>query len=681
MQIYEGYGAHVTVDSARLVISKSNVVHMIGGPGAVLPLRAINGSNLKRASRFKNGHLQVLVDGVLPGKPSATEPYTVVFTHRQQATFLSLHEWLHAVAFTNRLSSNAMIPIPAGMRGRGDADQGQASRQVRRVGGLPNPGGVSRPKPSVSTIPSGVQSPEMPSLTPARVSDLIGFRVPDEEPVEWVEHGRPVKVVSPSAPESRTASDVLPTGIDRLLLTRRVTGFAMSDQIFTAVDIETTGLDPASDGIVEIGAVKFTATGEVIDEFATLVNTPGSSESARSVHQIQDQDLDGAPDLAAVLPALLDFMRGTVLVAHNLDFEEPFLTAAFQRHEPVLPAISAICTLQTCRRQLEGRAFSLKAMYKTATGNWLENHHSALADARATAQILQWLVKTAPSTLSLSAPPAAEIRSRATHQCSTKPRPAPKGATLAAIVDSLPHSPTGLAGDPTQFALYKEALSRHLDDGRLSVADVNTLAEHARRTRVTGTQLRELHRQRWEAAFPDEAHADWSQLAQPRRCEMLAVAKALGLPDIFEPLQEVIFSEAEPAPPPESRYLKGIRIGLSGESPEVSALKEQAVGSGASVAVKITKTVVWLATTTPESTDRIHSKARELNIPIIDTAEAKRRLDEAVASAELDIFERRRQYQLFESERQREREEQDAYWRPTWRDIELTFDKPARGFE
>lgn len=658
MQIYKGYGAHITVDSARLVISKSNVVHMIGGPGAVLPLRAINGSNLKRASRFKNGHLQVLADGVLPGKPSATEPYTVVFTHRQQATFLSVHEWLHAVTLANRQSSDTTTPIPAGMRGRGDADQ------------------------SASTIPSGVQSPEMPSPTPARVSDLIGFRVPNEEPVEWMEQGRPGKVVRPSVRESPpTASDVLPTGIDRLLLTRRVTGFAVSDQIFTAVDIETTGLDPASDGIVEIGAVKFTATGEVIDEFATLVNTPGSSESARAVHQIQDQDLDGAPDLAAVLPALLDFIRGTVLVAHNLDFEEPFLTAAFQRHGPVLPAISAVCTLQTCRRQLEGRAFSLKAMFKTATGNWLENHHSALADARATAQILQWLVKTAPSMLYLSGPPAAEIRPRATHQCSTKPRPAPKGATLAAVVDSLPHSSTGLTGDPIEFALYKEALSRHLEGGRLSVADVNTLAEHARRTRVTGNQLRELHRQRWEAAFPDEAHADWSQLAQPRRCEMLAVAKALGVPDIFEPLQEVILAKTEPAPPPESRYLKGIRIGLSGESPEILALKEQAVGHGASVAVKITKTVVWLATTTPKSTDRTHNKARELNIPIIDAAEAKRRLDEALASAELDIFERRRQYQLFESERQREREEQDAYWRPTWRDIELTFDKPATGFE
>lgn len=150
-------------------------------------------------------------------------------------------------------------------------------------------------------------------------------------------------------------------------LSRRQTGYPTKQLVFTAVDLETTGLDRDTDRIVEIGLVKFSADGKVIDEFATLVNNPGSNREARDVHQIADADLVGSPSTAEALREAFAFMAGTVLVAHNFDFEDRFLAAAARREHLPLPPVLGVCSLQTSRRQLDGRAYSLTVMYKTAT--------------------------------------------------------------------------------------------------------------------------------------------------------------------------------------------------------------------------------------------------------------------------------------------------------------------------
>jgi DNA polymerase III epsilon subunit family exonuclease len=512
--------------------------------------------------------------------------------------------------------------------------------------------------------------------TPARTA-TAPLTSPPEAPVSTPPPPRDQRPPSPVVTVKAEPAEPAATrnlGLTKARLTRYTTGLPATQATYTAIDIETTGLDPESDRIVEIGLVKFTGEGVVIDEFATLVNNPGSSAEARSIHGIDDADLGGAPTMAQVLPEVFSFMNGTVLVGHNLDFEEAFLTTAAQRAGISPPPIVGVCTLQTARRQLEGRAFSLTAMFKTATGGWIDRQHAALGDSRAVKAVLLWLLDTAPEPLYLTqAPPGATTPSF--QQCAINCRPVPLArASVSELLDSFPQSPHPRTGDSTSIENYKTALAQALEDGRLTYEEADTLTRQARLTRLTGTQLRELHQHAWDTTFPEEKNTDWSSVAPARRREMYLLAESLGLRDHAEQLQHVIQACTEPEPPPESRYLRGLRIAIVGDHGEVVELRKYAESHGAKLAVNITKTVQWMATTTPNTTDSRHNTAHKLGIPIINPTEARQRLDEAIHEAALKAYERQRQIDEYAAQRRQRDAETEAYWRPQWRTQELTYD-------
>jgi DNA polymerase III subunit epsilon len=499
-------------------------------------------------------------------------------------------------------------------------------------------------------------------------------RSPEPQPavritVSGPQHRRPVSAPAPR----RAAVPISP--LRNALLTRQPTPNPASNNTFTAIDLETTGLDADVDRIVEVGLVKFTGDGTVLDEFSTLVNSPGSSREARDVHRIDDEDLVGAPDISQVLPEVLAFISGTVLVAHNLEFEERFLAAAARRARIPLSDGIALCTLRTCRRQLDGRAFSLTAMYKTATGEWAENRHTALGDARAIRDVFLWLLRQCPRPLYLTEPPPKAAGVLAFDACPISCRPVPlMRASVAELLASFPQSPTPRKGNPTAIARYKSLLDNSVEDGRLTFEEATSLTKQARLTQLTGTQLRKLHEDAWATAFHEDAESEWADLAPVRRREMYLLADALGLNELAAKIQAVIDSCAEPAPPPESRYLRGTFIGIVGNAAELAELRTRAETYGAKVAVRITNTVEWLATVTPDAVDAHYKAAREIGIPILDPAAATKRLNEDIRDAELKAFERQRAIDEHAERRRQRLAEADAYWRPTWRTIELDHD-------
>ena len=100
---------------------------------------------------------------------------------------------------------------------------------------------------------------------------------------------------------------------------------------FIAFDTETTGLDPASGRIVEIGAVKFDRRG-VIARYNVLINPEmPMPEEAGKVNGITDAMLKDKPLIAAVFPDFFDFIGTGVLVAHNAPFDINYVNSELKR--------------------------------------------------------------------------------------------------------------------------------------------------------------------------------------------------------------------------------------------------------------------------------------------------------------------------------------------------------------
>ena len=173
-----------------------------------------------------------------------------------------------------------------------------------------------------------------------------------------------------------------------------LTGLPLTQVEFAVVDVETTGWSPAEARITEIGAVKLRA-GRVTGEFSTLVDpampVPADIEALTG---ISSQMVSVAPPPADVLPALLVFARGCVLAAHNAPFDLGFLTAACDACGLPWPEFAVLDTVAVARQVLivgetpDCKLATLASFFETPAMPC----HRALADARATAAVLDVLI-------------------------------------------------------------------------------------------------------------------------------------------------------------------------------------------------------------------------------------------------------------------------------------------------
>lgn len=154
----------------------------------------------------------------------------------------------------------------------------------------------------------------------------------------------------------------------------------IKEECYTALDLETTGLDPKYDRIIEIGAVRV-ENGRVSGQFSTFVN-PGRKLENRVVELtgITDAMLETAPKIDNVIRELCSFTQGCPLLGHNIMFDYRFLKRAavsegldFER--------SGIDTLILCRCFMPPREKKNLASACCYYGVEPQIAHRALADA------------------------------------------------------------------------------------------------------------------------------------------------------------------------------------------------------------------------------------------------------------------------------------------------------------
>lgn len=166
------------------------------------------------------------------------------------------------------------------------------------------------------------------------------------------------------------------------------------EKVFIVCDLETTGFDPATDKIIEVGLVRL-EEGEIAGKYHTLVN-PGQPLplKIKRLTGIDDGDLVQAPPLAAVLPEIMGFIGPNAIAGHNIRFDLSFLEA--ERGTPlpnrtydtlelarlVLPAASSYRLDALCAR--------LNIQFKAG--------HRAMEDAMATARLLTALLQKLQET-------------------------------------------------------------------------------------------------------------------------------------------------------------------------------------------------------------------------------------------------------------------------------------------
>ena len=158
------------------------------------------------------------------------------------------------------------------------------------------------------------------------------------------------------------------------------------DGDFVVFDLETTGLSPEKNRIIEIGAVRVSG-GEIVDKFSTFVNPevpiPFEIEKLTSIN---DAMVIGAPKIEEALPRFLEFCGDAALVGHNAAFDVSFVAhSAARLGLPFDPTVLDTVTLAQHLLPNLNR-YKLDTVAKALNVS-LENHHRAVDDAGATAEI------------------------------------------------------------------------------------------------------------------------------------------------------------------------------------------------------------------------------------------------------------------------------------------------------
>jgi DNA polymerase III subunit epsilon len=168
---------------------------------------------------------------------------------------------------------------------------------------------------------------------------------------------------------------------------------ALTPHRFTVLDVETSGLSDRRHRILQIALVSVDPDGVIVDEWASYSRPFLWHVGPKHIHGLSARKLRREPRFANLVPEVVKRLDGTVLVAHNLEFDWPFLRRALRRSGYVPPDARRLCTLQLSRsldpdKQFRHRLSDLAAR----NGVELTNAHDALADARATALILPRLL-------------------------------------------------------------------------------------------------------------------------------------------------------------------------------------------------------------------------------------------------------------------------------------------------
>ena len=393
---------------------------------------------------------------------------------------------------------------------------------------------------------------------------------------------------------------------------------------FAAIDLETTGLSPRVDRVIEIAVIQLDCDLSPCGEFTTLIN-PGRDIGATHIHRITARDVVGAPRFEQVAPMLLDVLRGRVVVAHNVQFDLRFLYAEFARIGVGLPEPPVMCTMQLAPQYLRGLPARSLAACCVAAGIPLDGAHAAAVDAHAVAHLLACYVRTDHQLAAGWAPALGEAAhipwptlSPVATQLVTREIVAHSRAQevpfLARLVQQLPR-----AGVDNSLESYLAALDSVLEDRRVTATEAESLRDLAVSLGVgadaviTAHQmyLRALAVTAWaDGVITDAEYADLGEVAHllgfPARAVDIELAAARGMtPQMTVPVNGRALHVGD-----------AVCITGSTVTPR-DELESRASDAGLKVTSAVSRKTRLVVAADPDSESAKARRARELNIPLV----------------------------------------------------------------
>jgi len=413
------------------------------------------------------------------------------------------------------------------------------------------------------------------------------------------------------------------------------------------VDLETTGVLPSVDRVVEVGVVLLDDAGTVEAEFGTLVN-PGRDVGPTSLHGITAGDVLGAPTFAEVAPYLASLLSGRIVVAHNALFDLRFLGSEFGRAGLPIGLSPALCTMRLAG--LYDRSLRSLAAICEALSIVNDQAHAALDDARATALALCRLRELLGDAALLDAALAVEFdaggrylgsdavtaagwaqvvadvlirRTPMADPCPSLTRSralvgrSERDGYLANLVSALPE----ITGAPLTMAPYLAVLDQVLEDRLVTVSEADQLVALAGELGCGPAHVQAAHRLYLDA-LATVALAD-DVVTEAERADLDRVAVLLGLtrPDVDVALTMVRSGARVSVPHRPAGLSAGDRIVFTGEmSRSRSELEEAARAAGLQPVVSVSGKTNVLVCADPDSQSGKARKARALGVRVISEA-------------------------------------------------------------
>lgn len=161
---------------------------------------------------------------------------------------------------------------------------------------------------------------------------------------------------------------------------------------YVVFDLETTGLDPLTTRIIEIGALKY-HNNELVDEFSALINPETViPEVITKITGLAKSDLEDKPTIKEVMPEFLNFIGDLPLVAHNSSFDLSFIEANLKRLGMPVISNTNIDTIEIAKiyipKAYNYKLETLKKYFKLDYGS-----HRSVDDCKTTNYVYQYCKK------------------------------------------------------------------------------------------------------------------------------------------------------------------------------------------------------------------------------------------------------------------------------------------------